>query len=88
MEDEVNEIILTSKLGRFIFDRSVKLSHAKIVRDTITAQFFDPDPKRIMIDTEEDAYKYMRHHPTAEFASVPFAVSFDPAVAPWLKKAG
>jgi len=34
------ELVLTSKLGTFIFDEGTKLSLTKLVRDTVTGQFF------------------------------------------------
>lgn len=75
-----NEYTLTSKLGRFTFPNNVRFSHAKMVRDCITAQYFSPDQKRIIIAEEADAYTYMANHPTAEFSTIDFGVSFEQPV--------
>lgn len=46
---------LTSKAGRFIFPTETRLSHAKLVRDTITASFMGHLPD------EDEPVRKSRH---------------------------
>lgn len=39
MAKNIDYFTLTSKAGRFVFPRGTRLSHAKLIRDTITAGF-------------------------------------------------
>lgn len=41
---------LTSTAGKFVFDKSVLLNHAKLIRDAITASFKGSLPRTPMVD--------------------------------------
>lgn len=64
-------ITLTSKLGSFTFDKSVVLSRAKLIRDAVTGQFFNPVvPTKIK--TEDDAYDFVERHMGRDVEDIPF----------------
>lgn len=52
-------ITLTSSFGNFTFARSVKYSMAKLFRDTVTGQYFNPRPGERKIRCEDDAHQYV-----------------------------
>jgi len=54
----VKDLTFTCGLGVFTFDSNVKLSHAKLLRDTICGQFFNPKTNSKKLRTEEDIYEY------------------------------
>ena len=64
-------ITLTSKLGYFIFDVGVNLSHAKLIRDTVTGEFFAPKGGK-RIKTKENAYSLMVNHPSNILSDIQF----------------
>lgn len=71
------DLILTSKLGTFTFDKRTFLSHAKLIRDSITAQFFSRKPDGPAIRTEEDAHLYV-HQLGREIETIPFDLDIHP----------
>lgn len=52
--------VLTSRLGRFTFDGKTKLSLAKVIRDAVTGQFFNPKPNEVAVTDEDSAGKFVR----------------------------
>lgn len=62
----------TSKLGNFDFDDSTPLSLAKLVRDTVTAQWFNPSPGSQRLKNEDDCYQMIRGHSSQILADVGF----------------
>ena len=69
-------MILTSKLGRFEFDDTVLLSHAKLIRDTVMGQWFSPRPGSKTLHTVDEALEFMRQHPTNLIAGITFDIKF------------
>lgn len=67
-------ITLTSKVGNFVFDKRVRLSRAKMIRDAILGQYFNPKPNEPSIKTVDDAYSYARDHLSRELESIPFSL--------------
>jgi hypothetical protein len=67
-----------SKMGTFIFDKGVPLVKAKLIRDSITGQFFNPRSNEPRIRTEKDAEEYARHHLSSSLAEIPFEVHIHP----------
>lgn len=72
-----HEITLTSKLGVFTFDSDVILAHAKIIRDAVTAQFFNPQ-NGIKIRSEADAERFVQNHLGQTLAEIGFDVEIRP----------
>lgn len=72
-----NTITLTSKMGSFEFDSSVVLSHAKLIRDAITTQFFNPQGGT-KIRTAEDVKRYIRGQLSEILSHIDFDVIIQP----------
>lgn len=70
-------ITLTSKMGNFTFDKRVRLSKAKLIRDSIVGQFFNPRPSEPRIKNEHDAHEYAINHLGRDFEGIPFSLSID-----------
>lgn len=66
------DLTFTSKLGRFTFDANVPLSLAKLLRDSVTGQFFNPRTNEPRLHTEEDCQDYARNHLSKTLGEVPF----------------
>jgi hypothetical protein len=62
---------LTSKAGSFVFETDVYLSHAKIIRDTITACVCDPSKENIPMNNQ-GAIKWIRDHLMGPASQVQF----------------
>lgn len=69
-------MILTSKLGRFEFDDDVLLSHAKLIRDMVTGQWFSPKPATKPLKTMQDIRDYMHGYSSQLLTMVWFDVFF------------
>lgn len=74
----VSKFTLTSKMGSFIFNDPVILSHAKLIRDSITGQFFSPAPNEPKIGTADEAKRYAKHHIEGKISEIPFEVVINP----------
>lgn len=59
----VKDLTFTCSLGVFTFGSNVRLSHAKLLRDTISGQFFNPKTNSKKLRTEEDIYNYQETLP-------------------------
>ena len=68
---------LTSPAGRFTFSKEVILSHAKLIRDAITAQRLNRNPALPAIRTPEEAQQYMLNHVGGRASQVNFTVVFN-----------
>lgn len=62
MNIEVRHFTLTSPAGSFVFTRDTILSHAKLVRDTITAVAFRGTEDGSKGPTRGTAQKWFREH--------------------------
>lgn len=49
---------LTCKIGRFVFNNRTPLSYAKLIRDTVQAQFLEPTDGR-KLRTAEDCENFV-----------------------------
>jgi hypothetical protein len=65
-----------NQLGKFEFASHVKLSKAKLIRDSITAQFYNPKTDEPRIKTVEDAVDFVAHHIAGDLKHIPFNVAF------------
>lgn len=70
------KITLTSKLGSFVFDSHVILSKAKLIRDSITGQFYNPQTDAPKVKTVDDVKDYIEHHVGGHLGDIPFDFSF------------
>lgn len=70
--NQMADLVLTSKLGTFVFDKNTILSKAKLIRDSITGQFFTPRPGEPRITTELSAQDYARNHLGQNICDIPF----------------
>jgi hypothetical protein len=52
------------------------LSKAKLIRDSITAQFYNPKTDEPRIKTVEDAVDFVAHHIAGDLKHIPFNVAF------------
>lgn len=50
---------IQTKLGYFYFDNSVPDSHAKLIADTVTAQWFNPKPTEPRLKTKLDCQNFV-----------------------------
>lgn len=55
------ELTMTCKLGRFTFAEGTLLSRAKLLRDSVMGQFFNPKPSNPRLTNEESIYAYARN---------------------------
>lgn len=64
---------LTNQFGIFVFAEGTLLSHAKLIRDTITGQHYNPDPTNTApVKSGEQARAFMRSV-NGPASKVPFA---------------
>jgi hypothetical protein len=68
------EITLTSRFGQFTFDKTVILSHAKLIRDTVTGQFFHPKDGEPKMRTVEEALMYVANY-CGKLGDIPFTLT-------------
>lgn len=68
-------ITLSNQLGNFVFDSHVILSKAKLIRDSITGQYFNPSDG-IKIKSVEHAKNYISNHVAGKLDEVPFDLVF------------
>jgi hypothetical protein len=66
-------LIMTCKIGKFIFEEGIVLSQAKLVRDAIMNQMLNPQPRTMRITNEEDAHTFIRSHDDV-IARIPFEI--------------
>lgn len=71
---------LTSKAGDFVFPRETILSHAKLIRDTITASMMGslPHTPRINPSKPKFAPRWVRDHLNGPIASAGYAFEWIP----------
>lgn len=72
------DLILTSKLGTFYFNRNTILSKAKLIRDSITGQFFHPRPNEPKVVDEKTAQFYALHQLDRNLAEIQFDLDMKP----------
>lgn len=65
-------VIMSSKVGRFIFYPDVILSHAKLIRDAVTGQICNPNPNEMRIRMSSDAPKYVHSFCDGSHKHTPF----------------
>lgn len=70
-------MILTSSLGRFEFDDHTLLAHAKLIRDSVVGQWFNPKPGNQRLHTLTDIEEFVRAHSSTIIAGIKFAFSFN-----------
>ena len=76
-----NSITLTSKLGSFIFDSDVVLSRAKLIRDTITGQYFSQKPGLPKFQTATELDRYLQYYLSKNLFAIDFEIIFAPVVS-------
>lgn len=69
-------ITFTTRMGNFTFDKDILLSKAKLIRDSVVGQFFNPKPNEPRIRNEQDAHDYVRNHLGRDLEWIPFELSF------------
>lgn len=69
----VKDLTFTCGLGAFTFGSNVKLSHAKLLRDTVMGQFYSPKIGSQKIKDERDVYDYVDSLPEL-LSRIPFEV--------------
>lgn len=55
----VRDLSFTCGLGVFTFDSNVKLSHAKLLRDTVIGQYYNPKTGSKRLKDERDIHDYV-----------------------------
>lgn len=68
--------VLTSAVGKFTFSKEVVLSHAKLIRDSVTAQRLKPQPGLMLIRSAHEATTFMLEHVAGPASRVNFDVVF------------
>ena len=66
---------LYSKLGAFIFESGTNMRHAKLVRDTVMGQVFNPKPGSKRLVTLNDCFEFMKNHESKVLAAIPFEIA-------------
>lgn len=74
----VNTQTFRSKMGSFVFDKGVPLVSAKLIRDSVTGQYFKPLPGEPRIKTAEDAEAYVRNNLPKSLCDIPVEIQVDP----------
>lgn len=74
---------LTSTAGKFIFPKNTLLSHAKLIRDTITASFRGAIPGAPRIDARKAQFapRWIRENLAGPIAQAGIAFEWDPTGA-------
>lgn len=72
------QLTLTSKIGRFYFDRDTRLSRAKLVRDTVTGQWLSPRDREPELYSVEDACKFILGAQSAVIRGISFELELYP----------
>lgn len=70
------KITLTNQLAHFVFDSHVVLSKAKLIRDSITGQYYNPSGDGPKIKTVDGAVGFVQHHIAGNLGDIPFEVVF------------
>lgn len=68
----MKDLVFTSAVGRFTFAEDTLLSHAQLVRDSVTGQMLHPQPNTPRINTENDAYEFVRAMDSKIIAAIEF----------------
>lgn len=68
----MKDLVFTSAIGRFTFADDTLLSHAQLVRDSVTGQMLNPQPGAPRINTEKDAYDFIRAMDSKIIAAIEF----------------
>lgn len=55
---KTRELTFTCNLGVFTFGSNVKLSLAKLLRDSVMARYFNPPSGQKRLKTEQDIYEF------------------------------
>lgn len=76
--DNNNTFTATSKIGKFYFPKGTPLSHAKLVRDTVTGQWLSPRDREMELYSVEDAYKFMAAAQSAVLSGIEFELELYP----------
>ena len=71
-------ITLTCKMGKFTFDKGVSLSTAKLIRDSVMAQYFSPKGDMLKIKGPQDAHALVKNTFGSDWADIPFTVVIAP----------
>ena len=69
--DKKDDIVMDCKVGRFLFNPVTRLSHAKLVRDTVMGQMLNPVPGFKKVKTDQDARELIQSC-TGTFSLAPF----------------
>jgi hypothetical protein len=67
--DDTSYFTLTSKVGRFVFPKHVKMSHAKLIRDSIVASEMGAIPSVPRISNPKFAARWFRDHVAGPIAN-------------------
>lgn len=64
----------SSPLGNFFFDDMTLPSRAKLIRDTVVGQAFNPKPGHPRILDAKSAYEFIEDHPASVLAGIHFTL--------------
>ena len=80
---QVREYTLTSAIGNFSFTRDIPMSLAKLVRDTVMAEYLNSKRGRGRMKTARDCQAFMHENASKTLAEVPFTLDLldEPKVA-------
>jgi hypothetical protein len=73
-----NTFTLTSKLGRFTFRDDTLPSIAKLIRDSVTGQWFAPKEREPELHSKQDCYAYMGNCGCHALSAVTFDLEIKP----------
>lgn len=75
MSNDPNEVTFVTPVGRFVFQRTVPLSHAKLIRDAVMGQILNPKSNEPRLRNSQDIYDYARDRLGHALARISFTYS-------------
>jgi len=64
-----------NKLGTFTFHEDIPLVLAKLIRDTITGQWFNPKPGEPLLTSVQSCYNYILSSDSRVLSVIPFKLT-------------
>jgi len=64
-----------NKLGTFTFNEDVSLTLAKLIRDIITGQWFNPKPGEPILTSVQSCYNYILSSDSRILSVIPFKLT-------------
>lgn len=75
MSNDPNEVTFVTPVGKFVFQRTVPLAHAKLIRDSVMGQILNPKSNEPRLRNSKDIYDFARDRLGHALARISFTYS-------------